>query len=70
MDAKGTEQPGGLREQRRVTGLSQQKLAERAGCSIGMIRLLEAGYRPRWSDVLERITAALAESGREDEDPA
>lgn len=44
---------------RRAAGLSQQQLAARADCSIGMVRLVESGYRPEPSAVLERIIAVL-----------
>src|SRR4051812_40580259 len=61
VSANAIEQPGAiLRAERRAAGLSQQRLAERAGCSISMIRLLEAGYSPEASDVLERVATALS----------
>lgn len=50
---------GGLREQRRAAGLSQQRVAELAGCSLTFVRVLEAGYAPVTSNVLPRIHAVL-----------
>ena len=51
---------GSLREQRRALGLSQQRLAEQAQVSIGIVRLLEGGYRPGKSAALARIESILA----------
>lgn len=51
----------GLRERRQRAGLSQQRLAELAGCSVSMLRLLEGGMRPAESEVLPRVEALLAE---------
>ena len=50
---------GGIGDLRRSAGLSQQELANRAACSIGMVRMLEAGAVPRRSSVLPRVVAAL-----------
>lgn len=50
---------GGLRAVRKAAGVSQQKLAEMAGCSMSMVKLLESGYQPASSDVVERIRRAL-----------
>ena len=49
----------GIREARRHAGLSQQQLAQAAGCSAGYIRLLERGFDPRFSDVVPRVLEAL-----------
>jgi transcriptional regulator with XRE-family HTH domain len=65
MSANATASIGYLREQRRAQGLSQQALAERAGCSVSYVRLLEAGYSPDVSAVLDRITAALTDEERQ-----
>jgi transcriptional regulator with XRE-family HTH domain len=54
-----TDRSGGLREQRRAAGLSQQRVAELAGCSLTFVRVLEAGYEPVTSNVLPRIEAVL-----------
>lgn len=51
-----------LRTERKAAGLSQQRLAELAGCSLSMVRLVEAGYQPEPSDVLDRITLALSKT--------
>jgi transcriptional regulator with XRE-family HTH domain len=48
-----------LRTLRRRRGLSQQRLAELAGCSLSMVRVLESGYQPERSDVLPRVLLAL-----------
>jgi transcriptional regulator with XRE-family HTH domain len=53
-----------LRAMRRDAGLSQQRVAELAHCSIATVALLERGYRPNTSDVLPRIVDALNEEGR------
>lgn len=51
-----------LRARRRAANLSQQGLADRADCSVAMIRLLERGYVPTTgSVVVPRIFAALDE---------
>jgi len=50
-----------LRDRRLQAGLSQQKLAQAAGCSIAMVRLLEGGFTPSRSAVLERVLAVLAD---------
>ncbi len=52
---------GGLRARREAAGLSQQRLAELAGCSIAAIGLYEGGYSPSRSTVLERVLAVLDE---------
>lgn len=69
MSVNATAAPGGLREQRRAAGLSQQDLAQRAGCSISYVRVLEQGFAPDRSDVLPRILNALnnGETGTEPE---
>ena len=50
---------GGIGDLRRSAGLSQQELANRAACSIGMVRMIEAGAVPKRSSVLPRVIAAL-----------
>lgn len=57
--AKAIPEGDGLRQLRRAAGLSQQELAERAHCSIAIVRLLEGGYQPKHSDVLPRLVAIL-----------
>jgi transcriptional regulator with XRE-family HTH domain len=44
---------------REAAGATQQQTAERAGCSISYIRLLEARFTPADSGVLPRVRAAL-----------
>lgn len=56
---QATNSGGSLRAARREAGLSRQRLAELAGCSIGYLTLLERGYAPITSDVLPRVIAAL-----------
>lgn len=51
---------GQLRDLRRRAGLSQERLAHRADCSLSMVKLLERGYVPERSDVLDRIAAVLS----------
>ena len=52
-------QGGYLRSRRAAVGLSQQRLAELAACSLAMVRLLESGYSPKDSDVVPRIERTL-----------
>jgi transcriptional regulator with XRE-family HTH domain len=65
MSAKAIPETDGIRQYRLAAGISQQKLAQLAGCSLSMVRLVESGYRPSTSDVLDRIATVL-----EDDDPA
>ncbi|MGI9183772.1 MAG: helix-turn-helix domain-containing protein [Solirubrobacteraceae bacterium] len=58
----GTAQRGSIRADRRAACLSQERLAQLAGCSTAYIRLIEAGYEPMHSDVLPRVLEVL---GRE-----
>lgn len=52
-----------LRAERKAAGVSQQRLADLARCSVAMVRLLESGYRPYGgSAVLQRIALVLAAS--------
>ena len=48
-----------LRARREAAGLTRQQLAQRAGCSMSAVGLLEGGYSPSRSDVLARIEQAL-----------
>lgn len=48
-----------IRDRRRARGISQQRLAELASCSLSMVRVLESGYEPGTSRVLDRIDRAL-----------
>jgi transcriptional regulator with XRE-family HTH domain len=51
-----------LRDRRERADLTQQELADRAGVSRSMLRLLEQGYEPRrGSDVRTRILRVLDE---------
>jgi len=59
-----TDGSGGFRELRRAAGLSQVDLAVRAECSVSMLRLIEQGYRPNGSEVIERISSVLGEVDR------
>jgi transcriptional regulator with XRE-family HTH domain len=64
MSANAIEQGGDLRAARRALGLSQQRVAELARCSVSYVRLLESGYQPEGgSDVLRRIAAVLRGEG-------
>jgi Helix-turn-helix domain len=51
--------PVDVRARRLAVGLDQRELAERAQCSESMIRILERGYRPRYSDTLSRVIAVI-----------
>lgn len=61
MNANASPGVGGLRERRVAAGLSQQRMAELAGCSVAIVGLLEGGYRPERSAVLPRIVRVLDE---------
>lgn len=55
-----------LRDRRKRAGLSQQALAEIAGCSVSIVRLLESGYDPPRSAVRDRLDALLPEPSSDD----
>jgi transcriptional regulator with XRE-family HTH domain len=61
MSANGTNDKPEVRRLRRAAGLTQQELAERAGCSISYVRLLERGYAPSFSEVITRLERVLNE---------
>jgi transcriptional regulator with XRE-family HTH domain len=63
-----TEDTIDLRAQRRGAGLSQEAVARAVGCSTGSIRLLESGYRPATSPLLERLVAYWRERSPLDEE--
>ena len=48
-----------IRERRQALGLSQQKLAQLADCSLASVSLLERGYRPGRSEVIPAILSVL-----------
>ena len=63
MSANAIAQSGRLKRARQRAGLSQQRVAELARCSVSYVRLIESGYRPEpGSDVANRIAAVLRES--------
>jgi len=73
MGTNTNAETGGIGALRRSAGLTQQDLAQRAACSIGMVRMLEAGAVPRQSEVLPRVIAVLndnAPAGNRREVPA
>lgn len=75
MSINATAGTSAIRDRRRARGISQQRLAELADCSLSMVRVLEAGYEPETSRVLERISAVLhdeapAGNGRQVTTPA
>jgi len=47
-----------IRDRRVTAGLSQQRLAELAGCSISTVRLIEKGWKPS-GEMLAKLCAAL-----------
>jgi transcriptional regulator with XRE-family HTH domain len=54
-----------LKAARKAAGLSQQRVAELAGCSVSYVRVLESGYRPESdSTVLARIADVINAEGR------
>ena len=48
-----------IRARRTSAGLSQQRLAQLADCSISTVRLVEKGWQPSEA-MLEKLEAALA----------
>ncbi len=61
INVNGNQESGeNLRVARREAGLSQQALAERAHCSLSMVRLFERGYEPESGEVLDRVLAVLS----------
>jgi transcriptional regulator with XRE-family HTH domain len=62
MNRNGSPQPGvaiDLKGLRSAAGLSQQRVAELAGCSLAAVALYERGYRPDSSSVLPLIVEVL-----------
>lgn len=57
----GTSLSGLIRSRRLAARVSQQHLAELAHCSIATVGLLERGYEPMKSEVVDRVLAALDE---------
>lgn len=66
MNVNGRSTAGSLRTARKELGLSQEALARLANCSKDYVRLLESGYCPEKSAVLDRLLLALQKS----DDPA
>lgn len=66
MNVNGRSTAGSLRTARKELGLSQEALARLADCSKDYVRLLESGYCPEKSAVLDRLLIALQNS----DDPA
>jgi predicted ATPase/transcriptional regulator with XRE-family HTH domain len=56
---------GQVRQRRRALDLTQEALAERAGCSLEMIRKIEAGRARPSRQLAELLAAALAVPGAE-----
>ena len=52
-----------VRARRLAAGVSQQDLAQRAGCSLSAVRLFESGYAPEHSATLARVERVLDELG-------
>ena len=59
MATNTSDASGGLRGRREAAGLSQLDVARRAPCSPAMVGLLERGYKPHRSAVLDRIQRVL-----------
>jgi transcriptional regulator with XRE-family HTH domain len=55
-----TNQAGSIRDRRKAAGLSQQRLAELAGCSLSAVYLLEKGFSPAHSAPREKVERVLA----------
>jgi transcriptional regulator with XRE-family HTH domain len=54
-----TARAGRIRERRLAAGLSQDRLARLARCSVSMVLSIERGYVPQRSAVLPRVERAL-----------
>ena len=61
MNTHATAEGGGIRAARRDAGLSRQKLASLADCSVSYLQLLEGGFTPADSSVIPRIMRVLNE---------
>lgn len=46
-------------ERRRRLGITQEQLADKARVSVGMVRVLEAGYKPMRGKTLAKISEQL-----------
>ena len=46
LTANANRPTGAIRSARKAAGLSQEQLAQRAGCSTAYVRVLEGGYAP------------------------
>jgi len=53
---------GDLRKRREAADLSQLAVALRADCSPAMVGLVDRGYRPHRSAVIERIDRVLSDA--------
>ena len=62
MNANTSDLGGGLRERREAAQLSQLDVALRACCSPAMVGLIDRGYRPHRSAVIERIDRVLSDA--------
>ncbi len=59
-----------VRSRRRAAGLSQQDLAQRAHCSLSVVRLFDRGYTPEHSATLARVERVLDQLERDQPDEA
>jgi transcriptional regulator with XRE-family HTH domain len=53
---------GNLRTARTQSGLTREKVASLAGCSVSYLQLLEGGFNPNGSDVRPRVEQVLLEA--------
>jgi transcriptional regulator with XRE-family HTH domain len=54
-----------VRSRRLAAGLSQQDLAQRAHCSLSVVRLFDRGYTPEHSATLARVEHVLEQLERD-----
>ena len=66
ITANATGEVGGLREQRRALGLSQEKVAQLADCSVSTVRLYENGLNAT-GPALGRIVHVLLDAKKAQE---
>jgi predicted transcriptional regulator len=57
--------PADLRGRRQALKLSRVAISTLAGCSPAHVGQIEAGYRPKRGDAVERIAEVLAQAERE-----
>ena len=60
--SESTQPLGDLRAARSEAGLSREKVAWLAGCSVSYLQLLEGGFSPNGSEVRPRVERVLRDA--------